>query len=30
MPHIHGAVPRDAIAVYDEEAFAREIERAPL
>jgi uncharacterized protein (DUF952 family) len=30
MPHIHGSVPRDAIAeVYDEDAFARDVARAP-
>jgi len=30
MPHIHGTVPRDAIAeVYEEAAFARAIDRAP-
>jgi uncharacterized protein (DUF952 family) len=30
MPHIHGSVPRDAIAqVWAEDALAREIDRAP-
>jgi uncharacterized protein (DUF952 family) len=30
MPHIHGRVPRGAIAqVYDVEAFAHEVDRAP-
>jgi uncharacterized protein (DUF952 family) len=30
MPHIHGSVPRDAIAhVYEEDALAREIAGAP-
>jgi uncharacterized protein (DUF952 family) len=30
MPHIYGAVPRDAIAeIYEEEAFARDVATAP-
>jgi uncharacterized protein (DUF952 family) len=30
MPHIHGSVPRQAVAeVYDEDAFARDVSRAP-
>ncbi|MGO8995427.1 MAG: DUF952 domain-containing protein [Polyangiaceae bacterium] len=30
MPHVHGSVPRDAVAeVYDAEAFARDLDRVP-